>query len=117
MLELVNNQFFVVIMCLAAGGLMGLSYDILRIIRRILPHNVFFCCIEDVLYWLAWLLIMIFFVQTYNYGSVRWYVYAGIFLGVTLYECTLGRLIMFIFSHIIAFCRKLISRDVQKKEE
>ncbi len=98
---------------LALGAAMGIVYDVLRCLRRIIPHNNFFIAIEDIAYWVFWTYVIIDSIHKYNYGSIRGYVFLGIILGGAFYLCTISCLLMFCISHILWFIKKT-SKKINK---
>lgn len=98
---------------LALGAAMGAVYDVLRCLRRIIPHNNFFIAIEDIAYWVFWTYVIIDSIHKYNYGSIRGYVFLGIILGGAFYLCTISCLLIFFISHILWFIKKT-SKKINK---
>lgn len=98
-----RNMFFI---SLALGVAMGIVYDALRCLRRIIPHNNFFIAIEDIAYWIFFAYVVIDSIHKYNYGSIRGYVFFGIILGAAIYLCTISCLLMYLVSHILWFVKK-----------
>ena len=65
-------------------------YDNIRIIRRIIHHNVFFVSLEDLIFWVV-VSLSIFILQYYeNNGVFRWFSIIGSLLGMVLYKVTLS---------------------------
>ena len=86
------------------GNLVYLAYCVLRIIRRIIKHNLFWVSLEDILFWIGtgfFVFIRIF--QTSS-GSIRWYFVVGLLLGGILTQ------------EIISKIRKKYIAKTQKKE-
>lgn len=87
------------------GILITILYDLFRILRRVIPHNVVAVSIEDILYWsFCSLLIFVLLVKEHN-GVLRWFAVAGAGAGMLLYKKTLGNF----FVHYISllFCKLL----------
>lgn len=72
------------------GILITVLYDILRILRRIVPHNVLAVSVEDFLYWVACSLFIFLELIRENNGTLRWFAVAGAMAGMLLYKITLG---------------------------
>lgn len=64
-----------------AGNMAYLIYSVLRVVRRIIKHNLFFVSLEDILYWVG--MGFYLFVQIYktSNGTIRWYFVLGVFVG------------------------------------
>ena len=70
------------------AGLSGIvvlfSYQILRLLRRLIRHHIIVVNLEDVLYWLG--VSVYLFRQMYmtTYGSIRWFFVLGVVCGIIL---------------------------------
>ncbi len=64
-----------------AGNMAYLIYSVLRVVRRIVKHNLFFVSLEDAMYWIG--MGVYLFVQIYktSNGTIRWYFVLGVFIG------------------------------------
>lgn len=78
----ITQEGGLLLLSFGAGILLMLSYDILRIFRRIVSHGTFFLGLEDVIYWLACSLVVFAMLYRENDGLLRWFVLAGIALGM-----------------------------------
>ncbi len=67
------------------GILLGLSYDVLRILRRILKHKNIVVYIEDYIFWVIWGIMIFALLFSQNDGIVRGYVFVAIVIGGFLY--------------------------------
>ncbi len=72
------------------GISVAFAYDCLRVFRRVVAHGAVLISLEDLLYWVF--VSFRFFSMLYekNDGAVRWFAIAGAFLGMVLFEKTLG---------------------------
>lgn len=99
------------VVSLTVGVLMGSSYDLLRIIRRFIPHKILSINIEDIAYWALWTYFLICILQKYNKGELRFYIVAGIIIGVIIYKYTIGCALIkatnYISKHVRELCRKI----------
>lgn len=113
MLEIINIQKDMFIISLYLGAGIGATYDFIRCIRRLISHNNIFIAIEDIIYWLIWAFVIIDKIHTYNYGSLRGYVFLGIFIGAVFYFCTISCVMMPLLSHILYHLKKY-SKKINK---
>lgn len=81
-------------------------YDLLRALRRAVPHGVFAVSAEDFLYWIAAGFLTFCLVFLHTDGVVRGYVAAGIGLGGILYHFTVSPLVLKLFSALFEAVRK-----------
>ena len=79
-------SFFLVGIFLAA------SYDVLRILRGLIPHGTLLINLEDLIYWIY--VAVVIFVQLYdkNDGQLRGYVFGGLVAGMVIYAASFGRI-------------------------
>ena len=95
---------FLISLFLGAG--MGITYDFLRIIRRILSHNNFFISLEDIIYWLVWSFKVIDGIHIYNRGELRGYIFLALFLGFLIYKNTIGWVLWKCVDNILYLLKK-----------
>lgn len=92
------------------GMILGASYDVLRILRRIIKHKNFVVYIEDYIFWVVWGVILFALIFNYNDGDVRGYVFAAVVIGGILYEKSfssfLVKYISLILNKILMFILK-----------
>lgn len=85
--ELALLSFFFLV-----GVFLAASYDVLRILRGIIPHGSFLVNLEDLLYWVY--VAVVVFVKLYdkNDGRLRGYVFGSILAGMIIYAGSFGRI-------------------------
>lgn len=105
MAELIFDELHLFGICLLLGAAIAFIYDVIRIMRLLIPHKDVFVDIEDLIFWLftAWIVFWTLF--TYNRGSLRAYAFMGMFLGVIIYALTLSRILMFLIHKMIPYWR------------
>lgn len=77
----IEKELSVFLQAALAGNLVYLVYSVIRVLRRIIKHNLFFISLEDLIFWIGtgiYLFIKIY--QTSN-GSIRWYFVIGVLAG------------------------------------
>ena len=80
---LLELQFF--FKAFAWGMAMMVLYDILRLFRRLIRHNVFAVAVEDILYWLVCGVLIFRMLYLENSGAVRGFAIVAVVLGMLLY--------------------------------
>lgn len=76
------------------GVLITVLYDVLRILRRVIPHNILAVSLEDLFYWIVCSLLIFAMLIQENNGVLRWFAVAGAMTGMFLYKKTLGFLLV-----------------------
>jgi len=79
------------VMSLWTGIGLVMVYDMLRFFRIILPHNGFWVGVEDVGYWIYSGFMTFGLLYEQNDGGLRFYVIAGVFLGMLIYQNFVSR--------------------------
>lgn len=108
---MIDIQLVMLYLSLINGALMGLSYDVIRLTRRIIRHNNFFVGLEDLIFWLLWAFVVIDEIHLHNSGELRIYIYFGILIGVIIYKNTIGWAFNKLLSHILYFAKKHEKKD------
>jgi spore cortex biosynthesis protein YabQ len=85
------------VLSLATGGWLMMVYDILRLLRLAVRHHSFWVGAEDFLYWMYAGVVTFMLLYEQNDGTFRLYVIIGVFLGMLLYDKTMGRIGKFFF--------------------
>lgn len=91
---------------LAMGIALTLSYDLIRIVRRVISHNSILIAMEDVCFWLVWTYVVLETVHRYGDGVLHWYMVLGIFLGVIGYHSTISCALIKIIDNILYRLKK-----------
>lgn len=107
MAEIVKEQFYVFSLSLLMGMVLAFFYDMIRVLRRCAFKSRFFLHISDFLFWIIAAALVIAFINRYNLGSIRLYVFIGIAVAAFAYHYTLSVAIIGIADKIIGFGRKI----------
>ena len=94
------------IMSVAVGIALTLSYDLLRVFRRVVSHNSILIAMEDVCFWLVWTYITLEEIHTYGDGVLHWYMAVGILFGVILFHYTISCVLMKSANYILYKVKK-----------
>lgn len=109
MTELIHEEITLFGICMVLGASLAFVYDVVRILRMLIPHKDIVVDIEDLVFWVftAWKVFSTLVV--YNHGTLRAYAFLGMFLGVVIYAMTLSKLIIFIVGKIVPYWKKCFS--------
>lgn len=74
------------------GVFLAASYDLLRILRGLIPHSGFLINLEDLLYWIY--VAVVVFVELYekNDGRLRGFVFGALLTGMVVYAVSFSRI-------------------------
>lgn len=102
-----NLQIYILLCAIASGLLLGLLFDLYRIIRGN-GHNQIIIFFEDILFFILAALIIYTFLLYLNYAFITIYVYAFIFLTAFLYFKFLSFIVVKIESYLLNLVFKLV---------
>lgn len=97
----IQGQGSLFLYCLLMGGGMGLVYDVLRLVRRMLPHGLWAVQIEDGLYWAAVALGVFEALLRENHGEVRFFLLAAVFGGMGFYGAVVSPWVMAVGERVL----------------
>ena len=95
------------------GVLILVLYDVIRIIRRVMPHGIWIVTAEDIAYWIATALLVFQLLYQENDGAVRGYALLAVAVGMLLYHQTLSN---WLVSHIKQQDMKVVAH-LQKSQK
>lgn len=90
---------------LLLGIIITLIYDLLRVFRRVIAHNIFWISVEDICFWgfcAAEVFLLMYHVSN---GTMRWFAVLGALAGMLIYNQTISR---FLVKYLSLILRKLM---------
>lgn len=94
------------------GVILIFFYDFIRIFRRVIKHSKISEAIEDTIYWIISGFIVFVMLYHNNNGVIRWFVIAGITLGMLLYNISISKIFVKYVSIVIIKILKLLSKVI-----
>lgn len=85
MSELISNQLYVFLIYSFSGVIIGLFFDVFRILRKSFKTPDFVTYIEDIIFWILTGLFLIYIIFKFNNGEIRSYIFIGLGIGILLY--------------------------------
>lgn len=67
------------------GVIISIIFDIFRILRKTFKTPDIVTYIEDIIFWIATGIIVLFSIFLFNNGELRLYIFIGIIIGIVLY--------------------------------
>lgn len=104
----VQGQAALFLLCALLGGSMGLLYDGLRLLRRMIPHRRMLVQAEDGIYWMTVAVLVFAVLLRQNHGQIHLFLLLGIFGGMGLYGLTLSRLVMAVGEGVLRLVKRLL---------
>ena len=104
------------LLCLIAftvtGIVIGVLFDIFRILRRSFKTADWLTTLQDILFWILAGFVILFSIFKFNNGEIRSYIFVGIALGVLIYMLTLSKYIVKYSVIVIKFIKKIVSYPI-----
>ena len=94
----------------ASGIYITFIYDILRILRRVVPHKGLLVSLEDLVFWIFCAIHIFQLMHRESNGSLRWFAVMGALAGMLLYKKTVSGLFVKYVSLILCRVRDLLGR-------
>ncbi len=105
---MVLNQAELFLIFVLDGAIIGLIFDIFRILRKSFKTADFITVIEDIIFWLIAGFIVLYSIFVFNNGEIRFFMFLGVLLGVMLYMLILSNLIIKASVTIINIIKKIV---------
>lgn len=89
-----NRELILFACSIWQGAFLSMCYDLLRLLRRLIPHKGWLVSTEDFLYWMfaSWYLLVSFYKE--NSGILRGYLFFGIALGALVWHQAFSRMVV-----------------------
>ena len=105
---MVGNQAYLFMVFSIVGVIIGLLFDIFRIIRKTIKTNDIITYLEDIMFWILTGIIIIYAMYKFCDGELRFFMIMGIILGTCLYIVTISQYVIKISVCIINIIKKVL---------
>ena len=106
-----ENEFM--LHALFIGIFITFIYDLLRIFRRVVPHNGFLVSLEDIFFWIYCTVRVFLLMHRESNGTLRWFAVMGALAGMYLYmklvSPWLVKYVSLLLQKILRTLKKIIS--------
>lgn len=107
---MIINQGYIFVIFILNGFLIGILFDIFRILRKSFKTKDIVTYIEDILFWIITGVFLLYSVFKFNDGEIRLYMFIAILIGVLLYMLILSSYIVKINVKIITSVKNLLQK-------
>lgn len=101
--QLTNFIYFII-----TGMVLGIIFDVFRILRKSFKTSDFVTNIEDILFGIITGIVLLFTIFLFNNGELRLYLFLGIIFGIILYLLLISKYFIKINVEIIKIIKKFI---------
>ena len=103
-----QNQAFAFIVFILNGFIIGILFDVFRILRKSFKTPDFITCFEDIAFWIISGFILLYSIFKFNNGELRFFIFLGIFIGISIYLLIFSKLFIKVSIFIIEIIKKLV---------
>lgn len=107
---MIANQAYLFLIFTIDGIIIGLLFDIFRILRRSFKTSDIITYIQDVLFWILTGFILLYTIFTFSNGEIRLYMFLGTFLGCIIYMLIFSKYFIKINVKIVLTLKTIISK-------
>ena len=83
---MVSNQFYLFLIFITNGILIGIFFDFFRILRKSFQTSDAITYIEDLLFWILTGFSVLYYIFVFNDGEIRLFMFLAIAIGVSFYN-------------------------------
>lgn len=103
-----NSQGILFLLFIINGLIIGILFDIFRIVRKTFKNGIVLTSIEDIIFWILTGIIILYSIFVFNNGIIRGYMFLGIFSGFSIYMLTFSKFFIKINVSIINIIKKIV---------
>ena len=105
---MIENQCYLFLVYTINGILIGILFDIFRVLRKSFKTNDITTYIEDILFWILTGILLLYSIFTFSNGEIRLYMFLGVFFGCLIYMLVISKYFIKINLKIVLFLKRII---------
>lgn len=109
---MVINQAYLFLVFTINGIIIGLLFDIFRILRKSFKTSDIITYFQDILFWILTGLILLYSIFNFSNGEIRFYMFLGVFLGCLIYMLIFSKYFIDFNVKIISFLKNIIGKTI-----
>lgn len=109
--DLAQSQAYAFVIYILSGILIGVFFDIFRIHRRSFKTPDFITYMQDILFWIITGAFFLYVIFKFNNGELRWYIFLGTTLGITIYMLIFSKKFIKINVIVLKFIKSIFSKS------
>lgn len=107
-----SNQAYLFVIFTIVGIIIGVVFDLFRILRKTIKTNEIFTNIEDILFWIITGILIIYSMYIFCDGELRFFMIIGIIIGTIMYMITFSKYVIKISIYIINILKKILKLPI-----
>lgn len=112
-----GNQTYLFIVFTIVGIIIGILFDIFRILRKSFKTNDIVTYIQDIFFWILTGIIILFSMYKFSNGELRFFMIIGIIMGTLMYMITFSKYVIKISVFIINIIKTIIVYPIKVIEK
>ena len=104
-----HNQVYAFAIFILNGFLIGVLFDVFRILRKTFKTWDFITYIQDIIFWILSGLMLLYSIFKFNNGELRIFIFIGVFLGTLLYMLVFSKTLINTSVFIINTIKKILN--------
>ena len=112
-----GNQTYLFIVFTIVGIIIGILFDIFRILRKSFKTKDIVTYMEDILFWILTGIIILFSMYKFSNGELRFFMIIGIIMGTLMYMITFSKYVIKISVFIINIIKTIIVYPIKVIEK
>ena len=105
--DILENQAFLFMIFILNGFLIGILFDIFRILRKSFKTSDLITYIQDIIFWFLAGFIILYSIFKFNNGELRGFIFIGIAIGALIYMLLFSRAFININLYIIKILKTI----------
>lgn len=111
--NIILSQLYSLLIFTITGIIIGVFFDIFRILRRSFKTPDIITYIEDILFWIFTGVFFITVLFKFNNGEIRSYVLLGLIFGIIVYMLIISKYFIKINTKIIKIIKKILAYPIK----
>ena len=105
---MITNQAYLFLVFIINGIIIGILFDVFRILRRSFRTSDIITHTQDVLFWILTGVILLYSIFTFSNGEIRFYMFLGVFIGCVIYMLLFSKYFINVNVKIMLILKKII---------
>lgn len=106
---MISNQANLFLVFVVDGFIIGLLFDIFRILRKSFKTSDIITAFEDIVFWTITGILILYTTFVCNNGEIRFFMFVGIFIGTLLYMLLISKYIIKASVSLIKILKKVLT--------
>lgn len=110
MSSLFSSQLYIFLIYCLCGIIIGIFFDIFRILRKSFKTPDVITYIQDIIFWILTGIFLLFIIFKFNNGEIRSYIFIGLGLGIIIYLLIFSKVFIKVNTTIIKYLKIILSK-------